>query len=449
MISTDYEYQYKYASLFYAEQNKKTFNFSYSTEIEEDKNIPCFFYGNIINSYIASRCLSALANTVNAHYALTPGQIARLKDPIVSVGAGELHFEAFSSCNSVYSRIHILNNGLDGDFLHAGTTNIDFNHATTRAFNNVLANEKLLVGIGSKEVQVITEKSTTIEKKVSLPNRWIKGLGNVQVYLSEMSLAFELNKFEALQLFKTLPKTISKSPYYLCKNGNAYNFSPLQKINSIEIGGIHRLALIQNLIPSIQQLWIYKHETQQCFAVILDFNEIRMTYLFSNSVYRGFSGEGKLLADLTNSTTTDLIYGINSFFKTNEIFNPSLISIENNIDLQVMAGLQATLSGIGLLGYNLIDNNYFYRRLPFKLERLLGLNPRLQNAKKLIENKEIIIIENTKEIVKANVKGTNNIYHTVIKKHDEYQCTCNWYTNNKNNRGLCKHILALVLILNE
>ncbi|MBK7140085.1 MAG: hypothetical protein IPH74_14185 [Bacteroidetes bacterium] len=74
-----------------------------------------------------------------------------------------------------------------------------------------------MIGIGSKNVQIITDKSKTIEKKVTLPNRWIKGLGNVQVYLSEMELAFKLTKFEALQLFKTLPKTTTKSEYYLTK----------------------------------------------------------------------------------------------------------------------------------------------------------------------------------------------------------------------------------------
>lgn len=48
-----------------------------------------------------------IRSTVNAHFALTPSQIAKLKDPIVSVGAGELHFEGFSSCNSVYARMKI------------------------------------------------------------------------------------------------------------------------------------------------------------------------------------------------------------------------------------------------------------------------------------------------------------------------------------------------------
>lgn len=104
-METDFVYNYSQPSYCLQENNGKIFSFSHSTEIEEDKNTPCFFYGNIINSYIAARCLSALAKTVGSHFALTPAQIARLRDPIISVGAGELHFEAFSSCNSVYVTI--------------------------------------------------------------------------------------------------------------------------------------------------------------------------------------------------------------------------------------------------------------------------------------------------------------------------------------------------------
>lgn len=442
-MDRDFRYKYTKPSEFSQKDKEKLFSFSYCTELEEDLNVPCFFYGKIIDSYIASRCLSALANTVGSHYALTPGQIARLKDPIVSVGNNQLHFEAFSSCNSVYARVNILSNGIDGEFLHSGCTNIDFNNNTIRAFNAVSKTEKLLVGVGSKEVQFITEKKKTTEKKVTLPNRWIKGLGNVQMYMSEMDLAFRLTKIEALQLFRTLPKTSIKGNYFLNKTSNIYAFSPLKKSNSILIGGIHRLNLLQSLISSIDSLFIYKNESEQSFSLILNFKSIQMTFLFSNSVYRGFSGEGKLLKNLTIDISPELILSMNNFFKTNEVFDPTLISIENDIKLKTMQGLQSSLSSIGLLGYNLFDNNYFYRKLPFKIDRLLGYNPRLKNAKKIIVNNEISILIKKYNYTKASIKGSNGIHHTVIKEGSTYKCTCNWYTNNQNKRGMCKHILAL------
>ena len=82
----------------------------------------------------------------------------------------------------------------------------------------------MVLSVGQKQTHFITEKHKTVEKKVTLPNRWIKGLGNVQVYLSEMDLAYRLNKAEAIQLFRSLPKQAVKNDYYLVKRGVGLHF---------------------------------------------------------------------------------------------------------------------------------------------------------------------------------------------------------------------------------
>jgi len=77
---------------------------------------------------------------------------------------------------------------------------------------------------------------------------------------------------------------------------------------------------------------------------------------------------------------------------------------------------------------------------------LASLNPRLENAKKLTQNDEVQIIEQHENFIKAHVKGTGGVTHTVVIDGDHAQCTCNWYTNHQTNRGLCKHILATKMI---
>lgn len=95
---------------------------------------------------------------------------------------------------------------------------------------------------------------------------------------------------------------------------------------------------------------------------------------------------------MTENLPLEWVYGLNSLLKANETFNPTLLSIENDIDFGTMENLTASLSSMGLLGYDVMDNTHFYRRLPFKTERILSLNPRLKNAKKLIENNDIQLI---------------------------------------------------------
>ena len=83
------------------------------------------------------------------------------------------------------------------------------------------------------------------------------------------------------------------------------------------------------------------------------------------------------------------LVGINNFFKTNEVFSPAMVAIENDVNMGTMTTLQASLSSIGLLGYNLTDGNYFYRRLPFKPQRFDKSEPAFcKMPKKLTENNE-------------------------------------------------------------
>ena len=448
-MNSDFEYQYQNASAMNAAGRDKSFILAHCSEIEQDNTVPCFFYGNIIKSFVASKCLSTLGKTVRSHFAISPDQRINMRDPIVSVGNGQLHFEAFSSCNSVYARIDIQQAGIDGEFIQSGCTNVDFNDVTIRAFNTVGRTEKLMLGVGSKELKVITGRVATTEKKVSLPDRWIKGLGNVQVYLSQMDLAFKLNKIEALQLFKAIPKTAVKTEHFLFKSGNNYTFSAIAKPNSLKIGGVHRLNLMENLLIFADSISFYKHEDQQSTAVVLDFKDIQMLFLLSEGVYRGFSGESKNMENLMAQLPEEWLFGINNYFKTNEVFQPTLVSIEHDIQLGTMETLQASVSSMGLLGYDLLSNNYFYRKLPFKLSRLKRFNPRLQNAIKLFDEDGVVILQNDKSGIKAEVKGTAGVSHIVAGKSNELQCTCTWFTNNNTNRGLCKHIMAVKMKLSE
>ncbi|WP_197734161.1 hypothetical protein [Sphingobacterium daejeonense] len=80
--------------------------------------------------------------------------------------------------------------------------------------------------MGSKEVSVSTAKSKVVERKVSLPTRWIKGLTSVQLFLAGMEERFRLNKIQIIPLFQSIPKTAVKSNFYLSKRANKFVFSP-------------------------------------------------------------------------------------------------------------------------------------------------------------------------------------------------------------------------------
>ncbi len=298
-------------------------------------------------------------------------------------------------------------------------------------------------------MEIITAHATVNEPKVSLPNRWIKGLGNVQASLSQLEPAFQLTRIQAIQLFKSLPKTPAKKEYYYQAANISYRFSPVPGNHSIRIGGIHRLALLEGLLSQSEGLFFYKDPDEQSVAVILLFKNVHLLFLFSANVYRGFSGEGKNLENMITQVPDQWLTAMNDLCKTNEAFNPALLAIEHDIRLKDMDALQASLSSIGHLGFDLLQHQHFYRRLPFKLSRLKSLHPRIQGARQLLNREEVKITINEEHHIEATVIGTAGVVHKVMALHHEFRCTCNWYTNHQSQRGLCKHILAVKMKLEQ
>jgi len=440
---TDLEYNYKGVSTYSKTKGINNLVLAHQTEIEEVNNIPCFFWGSLTDPYVTAKCWSTIAKVVRSSFGPIPPS---LRDPIVSAGSERLRFEGFSSCNGVYVRLDMKPEAVDGEFIANGTTNVDFNDPMLNALNAIQKNEKVTLAVGQQDVQVITSKAKVVEKKVTLPMRWIKGLTSVQLYLAEMDLKFELNKIQTIQLFQSLPKGNVKGDFFITKRGGKFTFSTLATPDSVRIGGVQRLRLLEGILAIVEKIFIYESDDKQTCAIVCEFGKMQLLMAFSPDSYRGFSGEGNVLETMTENLPIEWVYGLNSLLKSNEMFDPTMLSIENDIDFGTMDNLTSNLSSMGLLGYDLSEKAHFYRRLPFKTERILSLNPRLKNAKKLIDNEEVEITERRAGYIEAKVKGSG-VVHKVIIDNTSQKCTCDWFTAYQGKRGICKHILAVKMII--
>jgi len=436
---TDLQIQYKGISTYTKSKGISSLVLAHQTEIETINNIPCFFWGSLTDPYITAKCWSTIAKVVRSSFGPIPPS---LRDPIVSAGTERIRFEGFSSCNGVYVRLDMKPEAIDGEFIASGTTNVDFNDPMLNALNSIQKNEKVTLAVGQQDMQVITANTKVTEKKVTLPMRWIKGLTSVQLYLADMDLKFELNKIQTIQLFQTLPKGNVKGDFFITKRAGKFMFSTLATADGVRIGGIHRLRLLDGILAIVEKIFIYESADRETCAVVCEFGKMQLLMAFSPDAYRGFSGEGKALEHMTENLPVEWMYGLNSLLKSNETFDPTLLSIEHDIDFGTMDQLTSNLSSIGLLGYDVTARSHFYRQLPFKTERILSLNPRLKNAKKLIENSDVTIIEKRDGYLEANVKGSG-VVHKVVIDHNGYRCTCEWFTAYQGKRGICKHVLAL------
>lgn len=441
MATDTLHYKYTAQSSLEKKQGQENLLLSKFNEVDKGSS-PCFFWGKLNNPYELSRCLITLSNTVQSSFNLSPFQLALLKDPIVTAGNNQIRFEGFSHCAGVYARVDVLENGQEGEFIENGTTNVDFNTPLISELGKIKKNDDLILSVGQKEVGFHKDGGSFIERKVPLPTKWIKGLTTVQHYFSESDYALTLNRIQAIQLFKTIPAGKVKTDYFLIKRGTKYLFSPLKSNDAVCIGGIHRLKLLQPLLPLLNELKIYPHKDMQAVTFILCFDELNFVFSVSRDSWRGFSGEGAALESLLDDLPDTLIQAFDNYSYTNQEFNPSLVAFEEGIHIEKIEKLATKLAAMGLLGYDLAKNGFFYRRLPFKLERILALNPRLKDAEKLLLEDKVTITLKNDDNIEAMVEGSG-VQHYVIVKGDIQKCTCTWFSKNQGERGACKHILAV------
>ena len=69
----------------------------------------------------------------------------------------------------------------------------------------------------------------------------------------------------------------------------------MKSLNAVCIGGVHRLRLLEPLLPFADELRVFVHPTMQSTIWQLYFGPVRFSLSLSRECWRGFSGEGAAL----------------------------------------------------------------------------------------------------------------------------------------------------------
>jgi hypothetical protein len=151
----------------------------------------------------------------------------------------------------------------------------------------------------------------------------------------------------------------------------------------VRVGGVHRLRLLEGLLPLCEAVRVYAAPDGQAAAFLLELGGgHRFLLALSADVWRGFS------ARATNGDAHGGVAdGMDNRREPTLPWQRGLQSIlvrawQHDLAPDTVDRLCASLSAMGLLGFDLADNQHFYRRLPFKLSRIVSMNPRLKNARR-------------------------------------------------------------------
>jgi len=129
----------------------------------------------------------------------------------------------------------------------------------------------------------------------------------------------------------------------------------------------------------------------------------------------------------------DALAGVKATLKWQFAHEPNVLARQLQVDTEVISDALAMLGTRGLVGYDLADVPFF-TATAIRYAAGGRVQPRLLNARKMVEEKAVRIVKRTGERVEAYVKGKRG---RASRGHDgdEANCTCTWNVKHSGERG--------------
>jgi len=418
---------------------------------------PEIFTGGVAQPLVFRDLLLFLRDIVQSRF-YRP-DLWRYMDPVMTSGHTLLRCECFSSCASVYGRVDLTPAAFaDGQFHRDGTTNVDLNDRFVQNLSSLRPGKKAHFEMGATSIKLTTHQDKTIEHKVKLPDRWIKGFLQIQAIQRNTDALFEIDGQTARQMLHKVPAGAKGTMTLIPTRGRPQVLE--RRVSSaqggITLSGGHRLRLLGRVLPHVQSLRVYQVADTGASLWVAETPVARCSLALSGSVQKGFSGEGDALRQLQTLESQHSLDIADQIAR--QLNNFTIDDFAEVYDTPAADALEMVdrLSSQGLLGFDRDANRYFYRVLPFV--PTLRMAPRVEGARGVVamEGVEVESCQRDQHGVRAEgwVKGNQGTYHVMLLVDSagylkEGKCTCQWVQRHGLKRGPCKHLLALRFAVSE
>ncbi|MFI1384538.1 SWIM zinc finger family protein [Embleya sp. NPDC020886] len=404
---------------------------------------PRFFDGFLTAPEAAAGGLLAVADVAAARYyqPMRPG----LLDPVVTGNGDRLRFESFSACCGVHARLDVLPAGIDGEMFGTGTTNVDVNAPLREALAKVGGADPLHLAVGPDDVTVTTFDGPVVEKKVPLPERWLRGFAEVQVISAGFDLRAELAAGEAVRFVRALPRG-ARQPLWAVPAGRSLRLTARPLPGAVCLPGPDRLQALTRLLRHALALRVYGPAVHARSSAVSSAWEIelpgmRLTLTLSPDPARGFSGEGAVLTGLaadSGAADADLISALLAWEPRVEVGE---LTARSGLAADRVRAALVRLGTGGRIGYDVAEAAYYHRELPYDTGSVERMNPRLRDAHALVAAGAVTLTGTGES---ATVRSGENTYG--LRLAGAGSCTCQWWAEYRGGRGPCKHLLATQIV---
>ncbi len=407
-----------------------------------DVEHPLLFTGFLTRPDVAAAGILAVADVAGTRYA-DVGAGARLAslDPVITASGDLMRFESFSADNGVHARLDLLPEALGSADVGFGTTNVDINPATRLALAQIHRGEALHLTVGTNGLTASSISSTHVERRVELPDRWVRALAEVPSMMARMEVRADLTSLAVRRLFASLPRVQPPGPeLHLVPVASDARVVASPVPGSVPIPGVTRLRGADRILRHVRRLTVHADEFGST-AWVFDLGDSRLTIALTPGPFRSFAGEGQLLGLLARDDAAPAGRRLLLALDWSPTIDPVALEPQTGLaEDEVTAGL-AWLAASGRVGYDLTDQAWFHRELPIDAEQVIRDHPRLVAARRLARTGAVV----GRGEFGWTVAGSRRRPYDVAP---DFTCTCAWRDAHLAGRGPCKHVLA-VLILNR
>lgn len=333
---------------------------------------PRFFSGFLTAPAAAATALLAVADVAAARY-YRPSANASL-DPVVTADGDRLRLESFSGCCGVYARLDVLASGLDGDDVGHGTTNVDVNLPLRRALAGLGGLDPLHLAVGPEELTVKTFDGEFAEKKVPLPERWLRGFAEAQALAAGLALRAEVPAVEAAAVLRALPRPTrrpdARTSRWVVPAGRTLRPTTRPAPGAVCLPGPERLLTLQTVLRHATTVRVYAPtapaaaDGAAAVAWEVELPGMRLTLMLSQSASRGFSGEGAVLHDLATGRAAADAERVAELLAWEPRIDVAELSRQAGLPACRVRAALTMLGTSGQIGYDLAEEAYFHRHLP-------------------------------------------------------------------------------------
>lgn len=418
---------------------------------------PTFFRGFPARPDVLAAGLLAVADVAGTRYA-DFGLAQRLAnlDPVVTAGGDTLRFESFSACNGVHARLDLLAEGLGAGTIGFGTTNVDINPPLRTALARTSRNEALHLAVGHDGLTASTPDASHVERKVALPDRWVRGFAEVPTISAAMTHRGSVVGPAISRLLGALPRVAPPGPFlHVVPAPGGWRLATHRSERSIPLPGATRLRGAERVVRHARRLDVHASPNGST-AWVFELPGSRLTLVLSPEPYRAFSGEGSLLTWLNDPSAETCGLRLLPLLGWEHTIDAGRLAADSGLSAaRVTTGL-AWLAASGRLGYDLTARAWFHRELPVDVAKVLRRNPRLLSARRLVEHDKVSQLEPGTWLVAGSgsagyrvraVRPARPSGDTLGPRARGLVCECPWEQKHHGTRGPCKHELAVALSL--